>query len=253
MPATSEIRIVKTAADLFEVAATEFANLAAEAVRARGRFCVALSGGSTPRSLYSLLASGAIPSIPWDKIFFFWSDERHVPPDHPDSNYRMAREAMLSKVSVPAEHIFRIPGEEKDAAAAALAYEETLRKVFALRAGEFPRFDLILLGLGTEGHTASLFPGSPALDETKRLVVANWVQKLNTDRITFTFPLLNHAAYVMFLVSGADKAEILEQILETPGEELPAQRVHPDNGKLFWLEDHDAAAKLSSADWTAAP
>jgi 6-phosphogluconolactonase len=253
MPASSEIRVVKTAAELFEAAAAEFANLAAEAVRARGRFCVALSGGSTPRSLYSLLASGAIPSIPWDKIFFFWSDERHVPPDHPDSNYRMAREAMLSKVPVPVEHIFRILGEEKDAEAAALAYEETLRKVFALQSGEFPRFDLILLGLGTEGHTASLFPGSPALNETKRLVVANWVEKLNTDRITFTFPLLNHAAYVMFLVSGADKAEILEQILETPGEELTAQRVHPVNGKLFWLEDHAAAAKLSDADWAAAP
>jgi 6-phosphogluconolactonase len=253
MPASSEIRVVKTAAELFEAAAAEFANLAAEAVRARGRFCVALSGGSTPRGLYSLLASGAIPSIPWDKILFFWSDERHVPPDHPDSNYRMAREAMLSKVSVPEEHIFRILGEENDAEAAALAYEETLRKVFALQPGEFPRFDLILLGLGTEGHTASLFPGSPALNETKRLVAANWVEKLKTDRITFTFPVLNHAACVMFLVSGADKAEILEQILETPGEELPAQRVHPANGRLFWLEDHAAAAKLSDADWAAAP
>jgi 6-phosphogluconolactonase len=253
MPASSEIRVVKTAAELFEAAAAEFANLAAEAVRAHGRFCVALSGGSTPRGLYSLLASGAIPSIPWDKILFFWSDERHVPPDHPDSNFRMAREAMLSKVPVPAKHIFRILGEEKDAEAAALAYEETLRKVFALQPGEFPRFDLILLGLGTEGHTASLFPGSPALNETKRLVAANWVEKLKTDRITFTFPVLNHAACVMFLVSGADKAEILEQILETPGEELPAQRVHPANGRLFWLEDHAAAAKLSDADWAAAP
>ncbi len=253
MPATSEIRVVKTAAELFEAAAAEFANLAAEAVRARGRFCVALSGGSTPRGLYSLLASGAIPSIPWDQTLFFWSDERHVPPDHPDSNYRMANQAMLSKVPVPAEHIFRIPGEEKDAEAAALAYEETLRKVFTLQPGEFPRFDLILLGLGTDGHTASLFPGSPALNETKRLVVANWVEKLKTDRITFTLPVLNHAACVMFLVSGADKAEILEQILESPGEELPAQRVHPANGRLFWLEDHAAAAKLSDADWAAAP
>ena len=253
MPASSEIRVVKTAAELFEAAAAEFANLAAEAVRARGRFCVALSGGSTPRGLYSLLASGAIPSIPWDKILFFWSDERHVPPSHPDSNYRMANEVMLSKVPVPAEHVFRILGEEKDAAAAALAYEEALRKAFALQPGEFPRFDLILLGLGTDGHTASLFPGSPALNETKRLVVANWVEKLKTDRITFTFPVLNHASCVMFLVSGADKAEILEQILESPGEELPAQRVHPVNGRLFWLEDHAAAANLSDADWTAAP
>jgi 6-phosphogluconolactonase len=247
-----EIRIVNNAADLFQEAATEFVRLAAEAVRQRGRFRVALSGGSTPRGLYSLLASGDVPSIPWDKIFFFWSDERHVPPVHPDSNYRMAWEAMLSKVPVPPNHIFRIHGEEKGAEVAARAYEETIRAAFAVKAGEIPRFDLILLGIGTEGHTASLFPGSPALQETKRLVVANWVEKLNTDRITFTYPLLNQAACVMFLVSGADKAEILEQILEGPGD-LPAQKVSPVNGRLLWIEDHAAAAKLSDSDWAAAP
>jgi len=257
MTASPEIRIVNSAADLFQAAATEFAGMAAEAVRARGRFSVALSGGSTPRGLYSLLASAAAPSIPWDKIVFFWSDERHVPPENPDSNYRMADEAMLSQVPVPPEHIFRIHGEEKDADAAARAYAETLRSVFAvrsdaIRSGEIPRFDLILLGIGTEGHTASLFPGSPALEETRRLVVANWVEKLSTNRITFTYPLINHAACVMFLVSGAEKAEILRQILEEPGD-LPAQRVRPVNGKVFWLADHAAAAKLSDSDWAAAP
>lgn len=252
MPATPEIRIVNTAADLFEAAAGEFASMAAEAVRARGRFFVALSGGSTPRGLYSLLASRAASSIPWDKIFFFWSDERHVPPEDSESNYRMANEAMLSKVPVPVEHIFRIHAEEKNADTAARAYEETLRTAFAVPSDAIPRFDLILLGIGTEGHTASLFPGSPALHETKRLVVANWVEKLKTDRITFTYPLINHAACVMLLVSGAEKREILERILEYPGD-LPAQRVHPVNGKLFWLADHAAAAKLSDSDWAAAP
>ena len=252
MPASPEIRIVNTAADLFQAAATEFADLAVAAVRARGRFSVALSGGSTPRGLYSLLASGSGPSIPWDKAFFFWSDERPVPPDHPDSNYRMAYEAMLSKVPVPAEHVFRIHAEDQDADAAAHAYEETLRTEFAVNSDAIPRFDLILLGIGTEGHTASLFPGSPALDETKRLVVANRVEKLKADRITFTYPLIDHAACVMFLVSGTDKAGILEQILEYPGD-LPAQRVRPVKGKLLWLADHAAAAKLSDADWAAAP
>lgn len=252
MTAWKEIRIVETAADLFQAAADEFATLAASAVRARGRFLVALSGGSTPRGLYSLLASGRIASIPWNRIFFFWSDERHVPPDDPESNYRLAFETMLSKVPLPEEHIFRIHSEEKDADAAAQAYEDTLRTACGTSPGEIPRLDLILLGIGTEGHTASLFPGSPGLAETKRLVVANWVEKLKTERITFTYPLINHAGCVMFLVSGRDKAEILERILEYPGD-LPAQRVRPANGKLLWLADHAAAAQLSDSDWAAAP
>ena len=147
-----------------------------EAVRANGRFTVALSGGSTPKTLYSLLATK--PDIPWDKIYFFWGDERHVPPDHPESNYRMANEALLSKVPVRAENIFRIHAEEKDAAAAALQYEQTLKDFFHLSPGEFPRFDLILLGMGPDGHTASLFPGTAALNETQRLVVANWVREI---------------------------------------------------------------------------
>lgn len=252
MPAPPEIRIVNTAAELFEAAAVEFSSLARDAVRACGRFSVALSGGSTPRGLYSRLASDAALSLPWEKIFFFWSDERHVPPDDPDSNYRMANEAMLSKVPVPPDHVYRIHAEEKNADAAARSYEETLRTVFAVPSGSIPRFDLILLGIGTEGHTASLFPGSPALDESKRLVVANPVEKLNTARITFTYPLINHAACVMFLVTGTDKAAILERILEYPGD-LPAQRVRPVNGKLIWLADHAAAARLSDADWAAAP
>jgi 6-phosphogluconolactonase len=239
-----EVRILATAPDLFRAAALEFSALASEAVGNRGRFSVALSGGSTPKNLYSLLASGALPSIPWESICFFWGDERHVPPDHPDSNYRLAKEAMLSKVAVRPENVFRIGTEEKDPGVAAGAYEQTLRAFFGLKAGELPRFDLILLGLGPDGHTASLFPDTPALEEKHRLVVANWVPKFNAFRITFTLPLLNQACHVMFLVSGADKAGIVREVLENPDAHLPAQRVRPSDGRLLWLLDADAAAGL---------
>ena len=243
MPTQPEIRILKTATDLFEAAATEFAAQASAAVRANGRFTVALSGGSTPKTLYSLLATK--PGIPWDKICIFWGDERHVPPDHPESNYRMANEALLSKVSLRPENIFRIHAEEKDAAAAAQQYEQTLKDFFHLSPGEFPRFDLIFLGVGPDGHTASLFPGTAALNEAKRLVVSNWVAKFNTDRITFTFPVLNAAAYVIFLLSGADKAATLQEVLENKAADLPSQKVDPVNGKLVWVVDEPAARTLS--------
>ena len=201
MPPQTEIRVLEDSAELFEAAAAEFAVQASDAVQAAGGFTVALSGGSTPKRLYSLLATKG--SIPWEKIWFFWGDERHVPPDHPDSNYRTAYEALLSRVPVRQENIFRIHGEEKDAEAAAHQYEQTLKDFFHLSPGKFPRFDLILLGMGPDGHTVSLFPGTSALNENNRLVVANWVEKFQTHRITFTFPVLNTAACVMFVVSGA--------------------------------------------------
>ncbi|MBZ5649773.1 MAG: 6-phosphogluconolactonase [Acidobacteriia bacterium] len=243
MPAQPEIRILKTAAELFEAAAAEFAAQANQAVRDNGRFAVALSGGSTPKALYSLLATKS--NVPWDKICFFWGDERHVPPDHLESNYRMANEALLSKVPVRPENVFRIHAEEKEAVAAALQYEQALRGFFHLSPGQFPRFDLVLLGTGPDGHTASLFPGTAALNETQRLVVANWVPKFNTHRITFSFPVLNAAACVMFLASGPDKAAILYQVLENSAADLPAQKVQPTDGQLIWLLDQAAAGALS--------
>jgi 6-phosphogluconolactonase len=243
MPAQPEIRILKTAAELFETAAAIFTARAAKAVRAHGRFTVALSGGSTPKALYSLLATK--PGIPWDRICFFWGDERHVPPDDPDSNYRMVNKALLSKIQVPTENIFRIHAEEQDAGAAALQYEQVIKDFFHLSPGQFPRFDLIYLGTGPDGHTASLFPGTAALNETQRLVVANWVPKFNTDRLTFTYPVLNAAACVTFLASGPDKAPILHEILENSAAGLPSQNVRPANGKLIWLVDDAAASKLS--------
>lgn len=243
MATSPEIRVLKTSQDLFDAAAKEFMAQASEAVRVRGRFTVALSGGSTPKRLYSLLA--AMPSLPWDKTCFFWGDERHVPPDHVDSNYRMANEALLSKVNVRPENVFRIRAEESNADAAALGYDKTLQQFFRLSPGEFPRFDLILLGLGPDGHCASLFPHTAALNEYKRLVVANWVERFNTHRITVTFPVLNQAACVIFLASGPDKASILQQVLENSSANLPSQHVRPANGHLLWLVDSAAASNLS--------
>jgi 6-phosphogluconolactonase len=240
-----ELFIYDTPTELFEAAANEFAACALASVKSAGRFTVALSGGSTPKALYSLLAEKCAASLPWDKMVFFFGDERHVPPDSPESNYRMANEALLSRVPVPPGNVFRVAGEAKDAAKAAEAYEQDLKNFFAPKNGEFPRFDLVLLGVGPEGHTASLFPGSSALAERKRWVVANWVDKFKTDRITFTYPVINNAACVMFLSAGADKAEIVQQVLENQKAGLPSQGVEPVEGRLVWMIDRAASAKLT--------
>jgi len=245
MPSTRSIEVLATAADLFHAAAEEFVRVGRAGIGAQGRFTVALSGGSTPKGLYSLLAS-KYADFAWNRVFLFFGDERHVPPTDPESNYRMVEESLLAKIAIPAENVFRVPAENPDTSAAAADYEAQLRRFFELRPGEFPRFDLILLGMGPDGHTASLFPDSPALDEQSRLVVANWVARFNTHRITFTFPVLNRAAEVIFLASGPDKADILHQVLEdksTPS--LPSQRVQPSDGKLLWMLDEAAAAKLT--------
>jgi len=238
-----DIRVLNTPQELFQAAAAEFVGLAEQAIHTSGRFTVALSGGSTPRSLYALLASEVIPTLRWEKIYFFFSDERYVPADAPESNYRMAYEALLSKVPIPKENIFPVPTDAGSAEAAASSYEETLRSFFKLKAGEFPRFDLILLGMGPDGHTASLFPGTAALEENQRLVVANWVEKFKTYRITFTLPVLNNAATVVFLVSGQEKAAMVCKVLRD-GQDLPARRVQPTNGRLIWMLDRAAACEL---------
>jgi 6-phosphogluconolactonase len=245
---SAEIRILTTPQELFASAAEEVVRAANEAVTQRGRFSIALSGGSTPRNLYTLLATNARSSLPWDRMFFFWSDERHVPPDDPDSNYRMVNETLLSKVPIPAGNVFRVAAENPDAAAAAEAYEQTLGKFFGLEAGQVPRFDLNLLGLGPDGHTASLFPETAGLQEKSRLVIANWVEKFKTHRITFTLPVVNGARCVAFLVSGTDKAAALRAVLESdaPGREYPAKLVKPVEGKLIWFVDRAAASSLAS-------
>jgi 6-phosphogluconolactonase len=246
MSVKPELRVFSRPEDLFEAAAEEFIRSANAAVRDRGTFTVALSGGSTPKSLYSLLASKPAGTVPWGEIRFFWGDERHVPPDHPDSNYRMANEAMLSLVGVRPQNVFRILAEKPDAAAAASDYEQTLRREFKTAENDIPRFDLILLGLGPCGHTASLFPHTTALHEQSRWVVANRVQKFHTDRITMTYPVLNHAATAMFLVAGKDKAPAVASVFnpQSDPEEFPAKAVNPTTGSLLWLVGSDAAAEL---------
>jgi 6-phosphogluconolactonase len=245
LSSNAEIRILNTSEELFSAAAEEFAALADSAVQTSGRFIVALSGGSTPKGLYSLLASGAYARVPWDRVHFFFSDERNVPPDDAESNYRLANQALLSKIN--AKHVYRVPTELNDAEAAAKSYEQTLVEAFQIAPGEFPRFDLLLLGMGPDGHTASLFPGSKALQEKRRLVVANWVEQFKTTRITFTFPVLNQAACVTFLVSGAEKAQAVRQIFKE-GQDLPSGRVQPVEGRLVWMMDTSASAALSMPD-----
>ena len=241
---TREIKVSTDAQHLFRDAATEFARIAVKAVRQNGRFTVALSGGSTPRNLYSLLATDFRSAVPWGQTLFFWSDERHVPPDNPESNYLMAYDAMLSKVPVPSQNIYRVLAENPDASAAAEAYQHTLTEVFSLTADQCPRFDLILLGMGPDGHVASLFPDSAGLHETKKLVIANWVEKFKTHRITFTFPVLNDAACILFLAFGTDKAVMLKDVLEGQAKPpYPAQLVNP-KGRLLWMIDRPAAADL---------
>jgi 6-phosphogluconolactonase len=251
-----QIQIVVDAEEISHASAAEFVRQAREAVHAQGVFTVTLAGGSTLRSLYALLArdgEGSLQSqMPWDKVHFFWGDERHVPPDHPDSNYRMAYEAMLSKVPVPLSHVHRMKAENPDAIRAADEYEQELQQFFRLAERQLPRFDLVLLGMGPDGHTASLFPGTAALHEQKRLVVAPWVEKFNTYRVTLTPPVLNNAVAVVFLVSGEEKAETLRGVLEGnyQPDRLPSQIVRPSDGTLLWLVER-AAARLLRIDTSA--
>ena len=241
------IRIFPDVDTLNKAAAAEFVRCGREAVAARERFAVALSGGSTPKRLYQLLTTEPYHTqIDWSRVEIFWGDERCVPPDHKDSNYRMAREAMLAHLPIPAEHIHRIEAERSDREAAARDYESAIARVFGVSSGaEPPAFDLILLGMGPDGHTASLFPHTQALDETRRWVVPNHVPQLHTDRLTLTRPILNRARHVLFLVAGADKAERLVEVLVGPDDpkRLPSQSIQPD-GQLLWFVDAAAAALL---------
>jgi 6-phosphogluconolactonase len=250
-PATAqrEVQIFPEAGALTHRAAEEFLKSVAEAVAQKGAFTVALAGGSTPKALYSQLADEPLRSqIPWEKLHFFFGDERHAPPDGAESNFRMANEALFSKGAIKPEQITRIKGEYADTEKAALEYEQALRAYFKLKVGEYPRFDLVLLGMGEEGHTLSLFPGTKALHATDRIVVRNWVGKLYTERITLTATAANHASRVIFMVTRADKAPALKAVLEGPyePEQLPAQLIQPASGKLLWLVDQAAGSMLET-------
>jgi len=234
------LHIHKDAAAMAERAAHLFAGYCEEAIAERGVFTVALSGGHSPIPLFRLLAGRDwAERLPWGKIYIYWVDERCVGPEHADSNYGMARRELLSQV--PATHYYRMKGEEP-AERAALLYEDLLRDHFKLAPGEIPKFDFVLLGMGHDGHTGSLFAGSPGLREKKRLVLDQYVPERKADRLTLTLPVLNNARCCLFLVSGADKHNVLAKALDllaAPG--LPAQMVRPGFGDLIWIVDEQAA------------
>jgi 6-phosphogluconolactonase len=241
------IEVADTADALSRMVAEQFLRVTSDAIRERGRCAVALSGGSTPKAVYRLLADEPRRSrAAWDQIDVFWGDERHVPPDHADSNYGMAADTLLSAVPVSPKKIHRIRGEIGDAALAAQEYETDIRTAFSEPVA-MPRFDLMWLGMGGDGHTASLFPGTAALGERRRLCVENWVPALDAYRITVTLPLINASRVVIVVVSGADKAAMVRRVLDerVTAAPLPAQLVQPTDGELCWMLDRAAASELS--------
>ena len=247
-----QVQIVADAEAMCRAAAETIVEHLSEYLQTHAVYSIALSGGSTPRRLYSLLADDPKLSeqIPWDRVHFFWGDERHVPPDHPDSNYRMAYETILSKAPVASENIHRIHAEVADAGKAAADYELGLGQFFKTDVGQMPRFNCVLLGMGPDGHTASLFPGTSALEETKHLVVANWVEKFQSYRITLTAPLFNNADRILFLVGGIEKAATLKAVLEDDSRTIrfPVQLIQPSHGEVIWFLDQPAASCLNHAD-----
>jgi 6-phosphogluconolactonase len=248
MDRPAEIIVSDDPPALAEAAAQAIVALALEALAARGRFTIALAGGITPRVTYERLAQPPLRDrMPWPRTWVFFGDERGVEPDHPDSNFGMAHRALLSKVPIPTAQIARIRGEADDPEAAATAYARQITEIFGSKRGELPRFDLILLGMGVDGHTASLFPGSPVLKEVFRPVAAvHAAAAAIPQRFTFTFPLLNAAAQVMFLAAGPEKAKVVKSVLGDAGSGLPAALVRPTDGRLTWRLDRAAASLLSA-------
>lgn len=235
---------------MISTAAAQFISIGLAAIQDRGQFSVTLSGGNTPKPLYEILASPDADLLDWDKIHFFWGDERCVPPIHPDSNFNQANQVLLKPRSIKDENIHRIKAELQPKEAAR-QYQEEITSYFH---GKIPRFDLILLGMGSDGHTASLFPGSELiLGDLKNkdcLVASNWVPKLDTWRITFTHHLINNAHNVLFLISGEDKAETLKSVLEGPLDFklYPSQLIDPNEGDITWHIDHEASTELSEVN-----
>lgn len=249
------IKIFPNFEELNLFAAEKFVEIANKAVEEKNRFTVALAGGSTPKSLYQMLSSGDFKNrIDWTRVFFFFGDERNVSPDSEESNFRMAKENLFTPLQIADENILRWQTEIENAETIAVNYELTIWKFFddndesivSIDDSDFPRFDLILLGLGADGHTASLFPFTDALNEMEKITAANIVEKLNTTRLTLTFPVINNARNVIFLVKGADKAETLQTILQGKfqPEKYPAQTVKLNDGDLFWLIERQAAQFL---------
>jgi len=250
-PTNEMVEVFPDVAALTRATARRFADITSKAVTCHNIATVALPGGSTPRSLYTLLATEPTirDSVRWPSIHFFFGDERHVPSDHPESNFRAANETMFRHLASQSLHIHPVPTESADAFEVAAKYESELRQFFTktglIEAG-FPRFTLVLLGMGADGHTASLFPNTDALRETRRWVTANWVEKLRTHRITMTLPVINNAVEIIVLVSGADKASIVAEILGHGANRVryPVKMVQPRKGIKRWVLDKAAAGQL---------
>lgn len=237
------IHVHDTPQELHRAIADEILAIGKSSMDATGRFSLVLSGGSTPQGVYRLLAESPYrESLSWNAVHLFWGDERCVIKTHPDSNYRMAYETLISKIPIPPDNVHRIQAEE-DALLAAQSAEDEIKDFFEIEEGSFPEFDVVLLGLGDDGHTASIFPDTDAIDEEERIVMDNFVRKLKTHRITMTLPTINHARNVFFLVSGSAKANICKEVIGVDGT-LPAQRIRPTSGQLAWFLDRAAAHKL---------
>jgi 6-phosphogluconolactonase len=247
-----DVTICRDAVDLAEQAACLVADAARGAVAVRGRFTLVLSGGSTPEKTYRLLGTGAPQTdLDWTRTYLFFGDERFVPPDDPGSNYGMARRSLIERLNLPAEHVFAMPTDGPNPADGAARYTASIAEFFcAAPDGEPPMFDLVLLGLGDDGHTASLFPGRPALHVTNRWVTDSPPGRLPppVDRITMTFPILNRARRLMFLVAGENKAEVVRELFEESPEieTYPAAGIRPKSGSVQWLLDPAAASKLGT-------
>jgi 6-phosphogluconolactonase len=249
-PVTVTYQVSPTPAAVAQAAAKLFTDAAVKAASTRGFARIAISGGTTPKAMFALLAAEPFASqVPWSKLDLYWVDERSVPPDHPDSNYRMTSEALLSKVPLPADHVHRMEGE-LDPEVAAARYESLIRNTFKLEGAETPTFDLILLGMGDDGHTASLFPHTEALNDLTHIVIANHVPQKDTWRITLTWPVINQGREVAFLIEGAAKAQVLHDVLLGPyqPDTYPSQIIRPASGQLTLLLDAAAASKLPSPE-----
>jgi 6-phosphogluconolactonase len=250
MPVVPEIRIAGNLHEWAQDAAAFIVSIGERAIRSNGRFIMALSGGSTPKTLYQVLAASEWKArLDWSRVFFLFGDERCTPPDHPESNFKMAHTSLFQPLNVQADHICRMKGEDENPTAAAQEYEATIRRLTNSPSPKVPLIDLVLLGLGDDGHTASLFPGTEALQEHNRIVTVGHAPTGVRSRLTLTLGVLNHAAVVLFFVTGPGKADMVRRVLNPESEadrSLPAARVSPESGRLVWMLDHSAAQQLKT-------